>query len=400
MSTFLRRRIFIRRLAAYVPAFRSIGWAVWLVAFAAGSVCAQSWSRQRDPALFYLTGGDRALASFAAHHDQISTLAPQAFALTSWGALRGGIAPRWLDLAHANHVRLMPLVINDNFSSWVATRMLRSPAACDRAIGALLATARRDGLAGWQLDFEGLPDWDRARLTHFVREAARALHHRGLALSVAVAARTDNLHTDSYIHFTGVYDYHALARYADFLTVMAYPESGRHHPGPLASYPWVAQVLSFILQSVPPNKISLGIPDYQSDWGYHRVRIHFWRRVGHRLRRFWRWAWRLIGFSGRVRTQPGDLHWDPKLRSAYRVYGHGLHRHVVWVEDRRSLEAKLDLVSIYHLRGYSIWRLGLEDASIWTILPRFKPVPAVVEDVDSSASAAPLLPRLRHQTAH
>ncbi len=359
---------------------------------------AQSWSRRRDPALFYLTGGERALASFQAHHDRISTLAPQAFALTSWGELRGGIAPLWLQLAHRYQVRLMPLVINQNFSGYRATRLLRSPAACDRAIGALVAAARRDGLAGWQLDFEGLPSWDRTRLTRFVRAAALALHRHGKTLSVAVAARTDDRHTDSFRHFTGVYDYRALARYADFLTVMAYPESGRHHPGPLASYPWVAKVLAHVLQTVPPEKISLGIPDYQTDWGYHRVRVHFWRRIGHRLHRFVRWVWRLIGFTGRARTQPGRLHWDPNLRSAYRVYGHGLHRHIIWIEDRRSLQAKLDLVSIYHLRGYSIWRLGLEDSSIWRTLPRFLPSPAVVENQAATGDAAPLpVPRLRHR---
>lgn len=358
---------------------------------------AQAWTRRRDPAVFYMVGGARALASFSAHHAHISTLAPQSFALTSRGVLRGGLSRRWLALAHAYGVRLMPLVINYNFSGEVATRLLRNPAACDRAIGALVHLALRERLAGWQLDFEGLPWWDRARLTQFVRAAAFALHRRGKTLSVAVAARTSEQHTDSFLHFSGVYDYHALARYADFLTVMAYPESGRHHPGPLAGYPWVAQVLDYVLQSAPPDKVSLGIPDYQTDWGYHRIRITFWHRVGRRLRRAVRWVWRLIGFTSRARTRPGRLRWDAKLRSAYRVYGRGLRRHIIWVENSRSLEAKLDLVSIYHLRGFSIWRLGLEDPAIWSILPRFSPLPAsLAANMPRAASHSQPLPRL-HQ---
>jgi spore germination protein YaaH len=347
---------------------------------------AQTISRSRDQAIFYTLDDSAGLVSFLGHMRHITTLAPQDFSLDYWGLLRGGISPQLLEAARDNHVRVMPLVINRGFHAWQATRLLRSPAARDRAIAALLAAARRLRLSGWQLDFEGMPSADRALFTRFAAQAARALHRHGLVLSVAVAARTSDRPTPIYRRFSGVYDYSALARRCDFLSLMAYPESGRHHPGPLASYPWVAQVLSFVLRRVPPDKISLGVPDYQTDWGYHRIRITFWHRIGRRLYRHFRWIWRLIGFTGQAHVHPGRLHWDPALRSSYRAYGHGLRRHIIWVETPRSIEAKLDLVSVYHLRGHSIWRLGLEDPRLWARLPVVAP-PLRLEQSASVAAA-------------
>jgi hypothetical protein len=39
-------------------------------------------------------------------------------------------------------------------------------------------------------------------------------------------------------------------------------------------------------------------------------------------------------------------------------------------EDARAFEATLALVRRYHLRGYSVWLLGLEDAATWEIIGR------------------------------
>ena len=369
------------------------------VSFLPVLVRAQTISRRRDQAIFYTLDDPAGLASFLAHARHITTVAPQDFSLDYWGLLRGSISPELLRAARLDHVRVMPLVINRGFAAWQATRMLENPAARDRAIGALLATAERLSLAGWQLDFEGLPWTDRPLLTRFVAQASRALHRHGKVFSVAVAARTGDVHNGIYRSFSGVYDYAALARHCDFLSLMAYPEFGLHHPGPLARYPWVAQVLAYVLRQVPPDKISLGVPDYQTDWGYHRIRVTFWRRIGHRVYRHFRWIWRLIGLDGQARTHPGRLHWDPALRSSYRVYGHHLDRHIIWVETPRSIAAKLDLVSIYHLRGYSIWRLGLEDPRLWSHLPVVAPPLRLETASVTRPRSSQELPHLRSRSA-
>lgn len=333
-------------------------------------------------ALFYAVPGDSSAESFRAHADSIAVIAPQSFSLDRYGRLKGSLPGDIATIAHVHGVAVMPLVVNADFSKWGAIRMLRSLGARDRAVGALVDTARDLDLAGWQIDFENLPSSQRVAFSRFVAEAAGALHRHGKLLSVAVGARTsDDPGSDSYRGFSGVYDYASLGRSADFLSVMAYPESDAAHPGPLASYPWVEKVVQHVLQEVPPDKVSLGLPTYQTDWVERRIRVSFRHRVAGRIRRVFHWIYRLFRHSGpAVDAGDEDLQWDPVLQSSYRIEGEGHHRKVLWVEDERSFEAKLRLVSQYHLRGFSVWRIGLEDPRIWNKLPL---------TVRSDASAAP-----------
>lgn len=321
-------------------------------------------------ALFYSVPGDRSLDSFRAHASRIAIIAPQAFALDSGGTLHGGLPSGIVTVAAANSVGVVPLVINADFSRSGATHLLQSAAARDRAVGQLVDTARQLHLAGWQIDFEDLSATERDDFTRFVAEVARGLHHAGLQLSVAVAARTSERHTDTWDTFSGVYDYAGLADSADFLSVMAYPEHDGSHPGPLASYPWVKQVVEHVLLFVPPDKLSLGLPTYQTDWGKRRVKVSIIRRVGRRIRHIIRWVLRMESHNGPADHGDYTLRWDPVLKSSYRLYWRRRQRHVVWIEDERSFAAKLQLVSDYHLRGFSVWRIGLEDPHIWTELPR------------------------------
>lgn len=343
-------------------------------------------------AVFYATDADSGIESFRAHADEISLVAPQCFALDRHGVLHGSVPDDLMAIARAHHVGVMPLVINNGFSRHEAHDFLHDALARDRAVGSLLETARDDDLAGFQVDFEGLLWTDRDAFSRFIEELAAGLHRHGKILSVAVAARTSEDLTDNFKTYSGVYDYARLAGAADFLSVMAYPEHSGGDPGPLASYPWVEQVIRHELQYIPPDKFSLGVPTYQTDWTERRVRISIWRRIGRRLRRYFRWTYHLFG-----RTQPAstantdDLRWDPVLRSSYRVYGNRRHYHVVWIEDARSFAAKLALARAYHLRGFSVWRLGLEDAGIWAQLPAPVAPEAVLVETAAPAAAQPAI---------
>lgn len=322
-------------------------------------------------ALFYVVPDDLGEVSFQQHARQIAIIAPQSYSLDRYGLLHGSMPDDLLAVAHKNDVPIMPLVINRDFSRTQAERLLRSAVARDHAIGELVETGRELGLIGWQLDFEGMASYDRAYFTRFVTDAADALHRHGMLLSVAVAARTeDDPTSDNWRSFSGVYDYSALGQSADFLSVMAYPESDGSHPGPLASYPWVERVVQHVLVSVPPDKVSLGLPTYQTDWYQRRIRTTVRERVGNTVKRVVHYIYRLFRHSGPV-NEPDEaaVQWDPVLRSSYRIEGEGHQQRISWIEDERSFEAKLALVAQYHLRGFSVWRIGLEDPRIWNELP-------------------------------
>jgi len=338
----------------------------------AAAVPARFTASDIGESLFYAMPDQASLASVRAHADQIGVVAPQSFALERNGELRGSLPQALAAVARDSSIELMPLVVNAGFSRYNAMRLLRSASARDRAIGALVDQARDLALVGWQIDFENMPSFERAAFSRFVAEAAAALHRHGKLLSVAVAARTsDNPHSQTYRTFSGVYDYAALGRSADFLSVMAYPENDGTHPGPLASSPWVQRVIQHVLLQVPPEKLSLGLPTYQTDWMQRRIRISVRRRIAGKIRRVFRYIYRLFHRNGpAIDTPEQPVQWDPVLQSAYRITGTGHRRQVTWVEDERSFAAKLHLVTQYHLRGFSVWRIGLEDPHIWSALPQ------------------------------
>ena len=44
------------------------------------------------------------------------------------------------------------------------------------------------------------------------------------------------------------------------------------------------------------------------------------------------------------------------------------NRHEVWFENADSIEAKVDIAWDLGIAGLALWRLGLEDKGIWTML--------------------------------
>lgn len=318
--------------------------------------------------VFYNAGDSKGIESFREYAAKVGIVAPQCYSLDRWGWLHGAPTPALMAIARAHGVPVMPLIINKDFSRWQAHDLLYDREARDRALGQMITHARANGFIGYQIDFEGMRYTDRAAFSRFIGELARGLHRHGLILSVAVAARTGPARDHSFDGYSGVYDYRRLAQAADFLSVMAYPEYNGNNPGPLAGYPWVQQVVQYELRFIPPEKFSLGIPTYQTDWTRRRYRVSWLRRVGRELRRFYYWTYHLFASDGQANTD-GPLRWDPVLKASYRVYGHGADRHVTWVADARSFAAKLQLIRQYHLRGFSVWRLGLEDPHMWRLLP-------------------------------
>lgn len=123
------------------------------------------------------------------------------------------------------------------------------------AIVNLVTAKKYDGI---DLDYEHLPDSDRAAFSVFAGELAKKLHQKGKTLSFAVGALVNAKYT--------YWDYDALSAVVDQLHVMGYDYHYLgSHPGPVAPLGWIQQVLAYI-QTVGgggrANKFILGVPNY------------------------------------------------------------------------------------------------------------------------------------------
>jgi len=328
--------------------------------------------------VLYLVDRPDSLASFRAHARQISIIAPQSLHMDAQGFVAGAVPAEVEAVAREAGVGVMPLVTNLGFSQPLMHTVLDAPAARARAIRYLLYLALRDGDIGIQFDYENIHYTYRQRFARFFHEAALAFHRRHLLLSIAVVGKYSDapgvVSPGGFENWSGVYDYAALGRDADFVSVMAYPEhAGFSGPGPLAGVPWVTKIVDYAAARMPARRISLGVPLYGEQWtalatGESATPAAFAQDNAGPSRQPWKARATAFDRDVAPRLLQTAPVWDSAAQAfviSDQVAGHAV---TLWYEDARSLQAKLRLVRSAHLAGISGWRLGQEDPAIWELL--------------------------------
>ncbi len=320
--------------------------------------------------LMYLVNRAESIASFRAHADQISIIAPQTFSMDAEGFVMGAVPPDVLQVAAAKHVAVMPLVVNRGFNQPLMHTVLDRPEARARAIRYLLYFALRDGYLGFQFDYENIHYTYRDKFTVFFREAAREFHKHGLQLSAAVVGRlSDTRNTNSpggYDNWSGVYDYEEMGKVADFISVMAYAEHGANaDPGPVAGLPWVKTISEYSAKTMPPRKVSLGVPFYGMRWeAADPAAADFGGR---------KWRGRSARYPDAAAAMgTTEMLWDDRESSPHVSFDNNGRRTELWFENARSLQAKVQLSHDMGFTGISAWVLGQEDPAYWDSLPTWR----------------------------
>ncbi|MFQ5751267.1 MAG: glycosyl hydrolase family 18 protein [bacterium] len=315
--------------------------------------------------LFYFVDQESSFDSFKSNIDQITIVAPQSYKMDAAGNISGSVDNRLLNLAKQNEVSVIPLIVNPGFDQKIIHAVLQDSLARRRAIETMLAICQEHNFLGLQFDFEHIHIADKDAFTQFFQQAAKVLHAKGFIISTAVFPRTADYvdhppyHRWYFENWTGAFDYKALAQASDFLTIMTYDQhSHKTPPGPVAGIPWLEKVLKYILEQVPANKISLGIPLYSYYWFPTAD-----DRGGH------------IGGRGMafdkamdlLRKHETPLLWNHKQMVFYTFFANHSIFEYLFIENVRSFRAKFAIVKKYNLRGFSAWRLGLEDPEIWNV---------------------------------
>lgn len=326
---------------------------VLLTAFALPSPAEAAYTR-----LFYYTDDKAAKKSFMKNAWDIDILAPQVYELRADGTLSGTLEPELIAHARKNKVKVMPLVTNEKFSSTSHKDLLDDPAVQAIALSAMITEAKNYGYYGWQFDFEQMTADHRDQYSAFIARAAQVFHAAGLKVSVAVIAKTsDNpgdYPGDLWQKLIGVYDYDALARSADFVSVMSYDDP--KSKGPAVRFAWLEQVLAYSLLHIPKEKISLGLA------------LYYWARDISTMK--------LVGIGGNetidkiFAKRKVVVNFDTTDKMPVMYYMAEGVLYSLWYENAKSIAYKIALIKKNDLHGFSAWTLGLEVPSVWSAIKR------------------------------
>jgi len=327
----------------------------------------------RPKALFYMTESPESVRSFLAHVNKVDIIVPTWYQVDANGLVWGGPNPLVLQTAKAHHVPVVPIVTNSGFNQEAFHKLASNADARQSFLRALISECKKNGYEGIQFDLEHLLWTDRDALTQLVAEAADSFHKERLQLSIATVPNAPGTPGESnYSHWNfenwqGAYDLKALAQHVDLICLMTYSQhTVLTPPGPIAAYPWTVQNLDYALQSVPKERLSLGIPVYGSHW-FAGDPIHAadGKDTAHVL------SSTITGQDAQllIDTYHPQVEWDDHDKSTWFYFYRAGTREWVFYTDRRTFQARYNLTTERGLQGFCSWVLGEEDPGIWDVLP-------------------------------
>lgn len=209
-------------------------------------------------------------------------------------------------------------------------------------------------LDGINLDFENMYQSDRDKYTQFVKEMADMCHGVGAILSVDVTKYEPTSST-----YSMCYDRTAIAKYADYVALMAYDQNGTWSTtaGSVSDLKWTEEAIIKTLEEVPNEKLLLGIPFYARIWETTASgTVIKTSAVG------------MSTVAKRIAENNATVYYDEKTGQNYAEWTSGDSVFKVWIEDKTSIKARLDLVEKYDLAGVASWSKTFETSDIWEFI--------------------------------
>lgn len=285
----------------------------------------------------------------------VNVVSPSFFYMTKYSTTNiyenvGNEGIAYVNWAHGNGYQVWPMFTNSNMSE--TSKMLSDYKSRENAINQIIKYIKQYNLDGINIDFEGMYETDKDNFSRFLIEIRPRLNEIGAVLSVDVTA------PDGAPEWSLCYDRYTIGKVADYVMFMAYDQYGvsATKAGTTAGHNWVeANVKKFLGQEeVKAEKIILGIPFYTRVW--KEINGNVISSVVN------------IGNVNNLIPSNATKTWDEDLQQYYVEYKKGGATYKIWVEDEKSIEAKLDLVSKYNLGGAAYWEYDRATNSIWNLI--------------------------------
>lgn len=284
-------------------------------------------------------------------HKNISKLnmvVPEWFFQTNTkGKIDSKIEQETLAFIHKNRVSIVPIISNYYNNRWNgdSTYILMSNELTRHKLESnIKQVLDTNDLQGVNIDFENLPAKIIPYFNKFSQELRDSLNENGQLMTIDINP------------VLNIFSYKELAKYYDFIFVMAYNEHTSHSkPGCVSSIPFVEQSLDKAMQDVPSNKIVLGIAGYGFDWPKDSTGS----KISYQT---------MISIAKEYQGEAGFNFINSDVIMYYNDdYGND---HEVHCNDAAGLFNIIRSAYDYDAAGVCLWYLGSEDERLWDFYSR------------------------------
>lgn len=281
----------------------------------------------------------------------LNVVSPTVYSISNkMGDVTGNITSGYVDLAHRYGYKVWALINNGfdskNYSSQDTSDLMKSEQARENLIKNILAIVDRDKLDGINIDFEQMKEEDRDSFTQFIRELAPLMRKKGKVLSVD-------------LYFVRYIDRVKVGESADYVILMGYDQNGSwsETAGSVASLSWVKENVNSLTNdsNISPSKLILGIPFYTRLWTERPGNLNSA-------------TYTMIQAANYISQNRISTVYKEEDGQNYFEYTRGSVTYKMWVEDKTSVENRINLVKENNLAGISAWRLGFETNDTWNTI--------------------------------
>ena len=165
---------------------------------------------------------------------------------------------RGSEIIKASGVPVIAVVSNffgEDFNGAPLHRILNDKDKKAKLINRIIEVIQQNHFAGVNIDFEELQETTDEPLVSFMQDLYTRMHALGLMVTQDVSP------------FNSDYNFKKLAKYNDYLFLMAYDEyNSGSQPGPISSQKYIEAALDEAVKKIDPKKLILAIAGYGYDW--------------------------------------------------------------------------------------------------------------------------------------
>lgn len=343
------------------------------------------------------------------HLGDLSMIHPFGYALQSDGnikdlmGIKKGAWKNLLSAARKDDVLVVPTITTSNGS--LVHTILSDKTLRTNHIKKILSVVKKEKFDGIDIDYEGKLSATKDSYSLFLKELKKGLGDKILSCTIEARTPPEDLYRTVPDDLAYANDYDAIAKYCDRVNIMAYDQqraditlndANKGAPYiPVSDVAWVRAVLNLTLETIPADKIVLGVATYGHEYEVLVTpdRYAEYRRAGafnipsiekkmkkHNIEPSRSGAGELaFSYSDLIKHAPQFItnFSIPKdtpeslvvaarsLAYASATGNAAVFNYVTW-SDAGAMKDKIDLAEEYNLLGIALFKIdGQEDADVW-----------------------------------